>query len=141
MCDILMIRGDGRMEKFHRMNLEEIQKCSNKELEDIILCMENTKLYDFHAECLYWLCMLEVNIRADQEIEHTWIQCIANIRNKEGNMIFQFGRDYMVFVIGTVLLVLTDGLIPYVFSSAEEDPRCIWKYFTESMKFKNLYLM
>lgn len=69
MCDILMIRGDGRMEKFHCMNLEEIQKCNNKQIEEIILHTDNIRKQDFRAECLYWMCMLEVNIRADQDVE------------------------------------------------------------------------
>lgn len=140
MCDILMIRGDGRMKKFHRMNLQEIQKCNSKEIEDIILYTDNIKKQDFRAECLYWMCMLEVNIRADQDVEYTWIKCIANIRNKDGDIIFQYGKDYMVFVLGLVPIVFTGDLFPYIFSIKEEDHRCIWKYFTES-ELKNIYLM
>lgn len=128
------------MKKFHFMNLEEIQKCSNKELEEIILYTDDIRKYDFQAECLYWMCMLEVNIRADQNIEYTWIRCAANISNKEGNVLFQYGKDYMVFVVGTILIVLTESLFPYVFSSREEDPRCIWKFFTES-ELKSIYMM
>lgn len=55
-------------------------------------------------------------------------------------MIFQFGKDYMVFVLGIVLIVFTRDLIPYVFSAKEDDSRCVWKYFTES-ELKNIYLM
>ena len=121
------------------MNLQEIQKCNNKQIEEIILHTDNIRKYDFRAECLYWMCMLEVNIRTDQDVEHTWIKCIANIRNKDGDIIFQYGKDYMVFVLGLVPIVFTGDLFPYIFS-IKEDHRCIWKYFTES-ELKNIYLM
>ena len=128
------------MKKFHSMNLEKIQKCSNKELEEIILYTDKVRCQDFRLECLYWMCILEVNIRADEDVEYTWIRCVTNISNKEGNVLFQYGKDYMVFVVGTILIVLTESLFPYIFSAREEDQRCIWKYFTES-GFKNIYLM
>lgn len=51
-----MIRG-GRME-FHTMNLEEIQKCSNKELEEILLHTDNARRQDFglnvYTGCVCW---------------------------------------------------------------------------------------
>ena len=56
----------------------------------------------------------------------------VNIYDEDGEIIFGYGRQYQMFIIHGAVLVYDEGWVPYLFSSREEDTRCIWKYFCVS---------
>lgn len=56
----------------------------------------------------------------------------VNIYDEDGEIIFGYGRQYQMYIIQGSVLVYDEDWVPYLFSSQEEDTRCIWKYFCVS---------
>ena len=60
----------------------------------------------------------------------------VNIYDEDGEILFGYGRQYQMYIIHGSVLVYVDDWVPYLFSSREEDKRCIWKYFCVSREEK-----
>ncbi|WP_289292298.1 hypothetical protein [Sporofaciens musculi] len=91
----------------------------------------------FRADCTYRMCIMELNRRNhDRWPCEMDVISYVNIYDEDGEILFGYGRQYQMYIIHGSVLVYDDDWVPYLFSSREEDKRCIWKYFCVSREEK-----
>lgn len=112
------------------MTLPQLQKLSDFNLRQLMLCAECDKEEIFRAKCTYYMCIMENNRRVyDKWPCEMDVISYVNIFDEDKNIIFGYGTHYMMYVIKGAVLVYDNQWIPYLFGSNEEDIRCVWKYF------------
>lgn len=120
------------------ISLMQLQKYSDTELCQLFIYASRDKNDIFRADCTYRMCIMELNRRNHDRWPYEMdVISYVNIYDEDGEPIFGYGRQYQMFIIQGAVLVYDDGWVPYLFSSREEDIRCIWKYFCVSREDKS----
>lgn len=96
----------------------------------VVDCAKRDKDEIFRAECMYWMCRMEIDRRNDDKWpECLDVRCISNIFDEDHNIIFRLGNHYVLYEIDNGVLAYCDKWVPYIFTIDEKDSRCTWKYF------------
>lgn len=112
------------------VSLSDIQNYTDDELSKLLMYACQDKKDIFRADCTFWMCIMEINRRKNDEwpVEMNVIS-YANIYDEAKNIIFKYGNPYQLYIIDGNVLVYDDNWIPYIFSYIEDDMRCVWKFF------------
>lgn len=115
------------------ITLTQLQKYTDDELYKLFIYAKRDRDEIFHANCIYWMCTMEINRRKYDKwpVEMNVISYV-NIYDEDHNTIFGFGNQYQMYIISGTILIYDDNLVPHIFSSIEDDARCVWKYFCQS---------
>ena len=125
------------LEMDYCLSLPDIQKMSEYELRQLLICSKVDANNIFRAECTYYMCLMEENRRRYDRFPYEMdVISYVNIRDEDHEIIFGYGRRYSMYVIEGAVLVYDDNWVPYIFGSTEEDIRCVWKYFCVSREDK-----
>lgn len=112
------------------MSLSELQELTVEEIYRIQKCAERDKDEIFRAECIYWMCRMEIDRRNNDKWSACLdVRCISNIFDEDYNIVFRHGNHYVLYEIEHAVLVYCEKWIPYIFTIIEDDSRCTWKYF------------
>lgn len=114
----------------YNISLIDLQKYSDEEVYQVLECANRDKNEFFRAECVYWMCRMEIDRRNNKNWPKSLdVRCISNIFDDDHNIIFRLGNHYVIYEIENAVLIFCDKWIPYIFTITEEDSRCVWKYF------------
>ena len=109
----------------------ELQQCSDRDLSELMMYSgEDAKNNNnYWAECIYWMCVLEINLRMDETVEYEDFVCIGGLQDSDGSMIFFKGHIYTLYALDDVVLVFDAEMHPYVFTTREDDSLRVSRFF------------
>ena len=119
------------------VSLSDIQKYTDIELCELFLYASQDKREIFRADCTFWMCVMEINRRKNDEwpVEMNVISYV-NVYDENEKAVFKYGNPYQLFVIDGTVLVYDDNWIPNIFGCTENDEKWLWKYFCVSIDEK-----
>ena len=119
------------------ISLPELQQLSDYKLHQLLICSKFDMDDIFRAQCTYYMCLMESNRRQYDKWPHEMdVISYVNIHDEDGEVIFEYGKNYSMYVVNGAVLVYDNNWIPYIFGSTEEDMRCVWKFFCVSREDK-----
>lgn len=113
------------------ISLVELQKYTDLEIERLLSHVAAERGVSYWADNAYCMCLIEMERRHDSDkIKHIDVKCIHNIFSESQEYIFRLGNRYLMHQLDEILVVYDGRMLPYRFTTAESDQKCIWNYFT-----------
>lgn len=119
----------GSVEIDYTVTYPELQQYSDYELSSLMMYSDRDRKDNYWAECVYWMCILEISNRREIVTEYTDVICIGAVTNKAGEKIFVRGKTYTLYAIDNVALVFDEELHPFIFRMIKDDMYCVTNFF------------